>query len=248
MSVLPFVAGSRPIVTSGVWAARHPEWWTLAISAAAWLILVVGASENATPLCTGARPSPAWDATLGWTIMTLAMMPPLVMPAVRHVGFRSRRERRHVAIAEFLAGYLGIWLMAGAGLVGVVLAAAAVRTGADPLVVTLLAYAAAAAWQFTPAKRRALWRCHRVVPLALDGLRADLCCLRYGAGIGLDCIASCWLLMALPLVTPHGLAATTCVQAAMVAERYQRTRYPRRAWPAALLGAALALALWQGAG
>jgi predicted metal-binding membrane protein len=246
MAPFQIAAGARLSAPPGVWAIRHPEWWMLAISAAAWLVLIFGAPNNEVPLCTSTPSSPLLGAISGWILMTLAMMPPLVLPAVRHVGFRSLRVRRHIAIAEFLAGYLGIWLAVGIGLLVVFRATDTVRSGTDPRIVATAAYGAAILWQLTPLKRRALWRCHRTVPLALDGWRADVSCLLFGAGIGRDCVTSCWLLMALPLLAPHSLAVMACVQGAMLCERYQRARYPRQTSSLVLLGTAFLLAMYQG--
>jgi predicted metal-binding membrane protein len=243
---LRIAASTRLIGPPGVWAARHPEWWPLAISLAAWLNLVFGVPDNGMSLCTSAPPSPFMGAFFGWMSMTLAMMPPLVVLSVRHVGFRSLRDRRHTAIAEFLAGYLGIWLATGTVLAVVLFATDTIPFGTDRRIVAIPAYGAAILWQLTPFKRRALWRCHRTVPLAIESWRADLSCLRFGVGAGLDCLSSCWLLMALPLLTPHSLAVMACVQAAMVCDRYQRARYPRRAPSILLIGAAFLVDVCQG--
>src|SRR5262249_33671846 len=143
-------------------------------------------------------------------------------------------------------GYLGIWLATGTVLLAVFFATDIIPFGTDRLIVAIPAYGAAILWQLTPFKRRALWRCHRTVPLAIESWRADLCCLRVGTGAGLDCLSSCWLLMALPLLTPHNWALMACVQAAMVCERYQRARYPRRTPSVLLLGAAFLIDVYQG--
>jgi predicted metal-binding membrane protein len=241
MAPLPIGPNTPLIGAPGVWAARHPEWWTLAISLAAWLNVILGASDDGMPLCTSAPPSPFLGAFFSWISMMLAMMPPLVVPSVRHVGFRSLRDRQHTAVAEFLAGYLGIWLATGTVLLIVFFATATIPFGTDRRIVAIAAYSAAILWQLTPFKRRALWRCHRTVPLAIESWRADLSCLRFGVGAGLNCLSSCWLLMVLPLLTPHSWAVMACVQAVMVCERYQRARYPRRAPSLLLLGAAFLL-------
>jgi predicted metal-binding membrane protein len=246
MAPSPIAAIIRLIEPADVWAARHPEWWTLEISVAAWLNLILGAADNGMSLCTSAPPSPFLGAFFGWMSMTLAMMPPLVVLSVRHVGFRSLRARRHIAIAEFLAGFLGIWLATGTVLLVVFFATNTVPFGADRWIVSIPAYGATILWQLMPFKRRALWRCHRAVPLAIESWHADLACLRFGAGAGLDCLSSCWLLMTLPLLMPHNLAVMACLQTAMVCERYQRARHPRRGPSVLLLGAAFLLDVWQG--
>jgi predicted metal-binding membrane protein len=246
MERLRIPAITRLIEPAGVWAARHPEWWTLAISLAGWLILISGALDNRMSLCTSAQPSPLLGAFFDFMSMTLAMMPPLVVLSVRHVGSRSLRHRRHTAIAEFLAGYLGIWFATGTVLLVVFFATNAVLFRMDHWVVAIPAYGATILWQLTPFKRRALWRCHRTVPLSIESWRADVSCLRFGTGAGLDCLSSCWLLMAVPLLTPHNLAVMACVQTAMVCERYHRARYPRRGPSLLLLGAAFLLNVCQG--
>lgn len=246
MAVLRIAAAAWPAEPPSVWTMRHPEWWSLAISGFAWLVLMVGGPDNATALCTRTPQSPLPGALFGWVAMTLAMMPPLVVLSVRHVGFRSIRGRRHIAIAEFLAGYLGVWLATGTVLLVVFVAADAALVTTDRRLVTILAYGATMLWQFTPMKRRALWRCHRAVPLAMAGWRADLSCLRFGIGAGRDCLSSCWLLMTLPLVSPHSAASMICVQMAMLHERYQRARYPRRGPSVLLLSGAFALSLSSG--
>jgi predicted metal-binding membrane protein len=221
-------AGSIGLHALDEWLARHPEWWPLAISLAAWLSLAPDGQHEMTPLCAGASPllSPFVDAFSRWILMTVGMMPPLVVLSVRHVGFRSFRNRRHIAIAEFLAGYLAVWIAAGALLL-FLLFAADILAGTERRLVAVLAYGAAIVWQLTPFKRQALWRCHRTVPLAIDRWRTDLSCLRFGASTGVACLSSCWLLMALPVLTAHGMLTMVCLQAAMIHERYQQRQRPR---------------------
>src|SRR5260370_4358321 len=127
-------ARARPSLADRV--AAHPEWWSLAISAAAWIVLFGQTPMPAlSELCLapgGAAPSDfadrlrvAWDKVVGgrmlldWALMTLAMAPPLAIPLVRHVAIRSFSRRRHLALAEFLGGALLALLIVG----GVVLTA-----------------------------------------------------------------------------------------------------------------------------
>jgi predicted metal-binding membrane protein len=240
-------ASTLPTKLSSAWAASHPEWWGLTLSVAAWFTLLLGASRDEMPLCTSTPQSPFPDAFFDWTLMTLAMMPPLVVLSIRHVGFRSPGNRRHLAIGEFLIGYLGVWIAIGTiFLVVVSLVAAGPAFTTDRRIVTAAAYGAAILWQFTPLKRRALWRCHRIVPIAIESWHADMCCLRFGIGTGLDCLASCWLMMTVPLFAQHSAPVMACLQAAMVCERYQRSRYPRRGSSVVLLGVAYLIDVVQG--
>lgn len=208
-----------------------------------WLFLIESTADGAVPLCTSIPASRLPHAIFGWGVMIVAMMPPLVLPSVRHVAFRSLRQRRDAAISEFLAGYLSVWSVIG---VAVLAAGNELRSQpARPLVAVAL-YGAAIVWEFTPAKRRALWRCHRIAPLALDGWRAHFSCLNFGAATGLNCLASCWLLMALPILAPHSTLAMVCIQAVMLRERYQRGRYPKMAVPALLVATAFILTFQPG--
>jgi predicted metal-binding membrane protein len=237
-------AGSLRLHAMGEWFARHPEWWSLAISLAAWLSLAPDRQHEMMPLCASASPlrSPFVDSFSRWILMTIGMMPPLVVLSVRHVGFRSFCTRRHTAIAEFLAGYLGVWIAAGAVLLFVLLATD-ILDGTERRLLAVLAYGAAIVWQLTPFKRQALWRCHRTVPLAIERWRTDLSCLRFGVGTGAACLSSCWLLMALPVLTAHGMLAMVCLQAAMIHERYQQRQRPRLAASVLLLCTAFLLDL-----
>jgi predicted metal-binding membrane protein len=232
----------------GAWCERHPEWWMLTASLGAWGFLVAAPWGRALSLCTADRVglatlSPPYETRLLETgVMAIAMMPPLVIFSVRHVAFRSYRDRRSRAIAEFLAGYLGVWIALAAVFFGV-LALPPFSGAGDDVSVILIAYAAALVWQLTPWKRIALWRCHRTVPLAAEGWQAVADCLRFGTAIGASCVASCWILMALPLLGAHGFASMACLQAAMLHERYQRQVRPRMTGSVLLLSASFAFTL-----
>jgi predicted metal-binding membrane protein len=184
---------------------------------------------------------PAWPLAAEfaeWALMVIAMMSPLVVLSVRHVAFRSFRQRRHYAIAGFLVGYFGVWIAAGAVLLPALLPLRSLAAN-DRALITVAGYIVALAWQLAPWKRLALWRCHRTVALPPEGWRADAACIRFGMTIGASCIASCWALMALPALASHGLGAMACIEAAMLHERYQRRMRPRLAGSVVLLCAAL---------
>jgi predicted metal-binding membrane protein len=233
----------------GDWFARHPEWWVVAISAAAWLALAVPARHSVLlPLCAAASSnliSTSFSALSAagvssrlagdffhWVLMIAAMMPSLVILPIRHVAFRSFRDRRHRAMAEFLAGYMMVWIVAGTIVLPVLIAPEALGASEFPFIVAI-GYSIAVAWQLTPFKRRALQQCHRMVPLAPEGWPADAACIRFGLGSAGRCIASCWALMAVMMLTSPGLAAMACIQAVMIRERYQRQ--PRRRTSASVL-------------
>jgi predicted metal-binding membrane protein len=75
--------------------------------------------------------------------------------------------------------------------------------------VPALSFTTAALWQLTPVHRRALTDCHRRLPLAPTGWRADRDCLRYGGTIGAACIRTSWPLMLACAFAGHGLIAMT---------------------------------------
>lgn len=209
MSVIPFAA---PRI-----AWRHPEWWALAISACAWLALL---QPHAHHLHGG--------FTL-WVLMTLAMMLPVVVFPIRTAAERSLWRRRHRAIAGFLIGYLAMWCLAG-----VVVALFDIHGR----IAGGVAFAVAGAWQLTRWKRLALNACHRTMPLAPSGWRADRDCVRYGWRTGTRCVISCWALMLACALTGHALLATAFVMAVMLIERYT-WRPDHRVLSAAIFAASL---------
>jgi len=151
----------------------------------------------------------------GWTLMAVAMMAPVGLPAARHVGFNSIRARRQRAIALYFAAYVGVWIGFGV----VVLAAARLgrqTLGVDPDLLLAGTLAAAAAWQLTRWKRRALYGCKRTVPLPPVGLRADLGCVRFALKHGWRCLCSCWALMATTAMVDHSSILWMAVLTAFV--------------------------------
>ena len=166
---------------------ERPEAWVYALSAACWTALII---------------APAASALSHWLLMIGAMMLPMAAMAIRHVAFRSFRERRRRAIAGFLLGYAAVWLAVGPLYLalGLVVHLAAGGTILVPLAAAL---ALAAAWQATEAKRRSLRQCHRTVPLAPCGWRADRACLAFGLAHGRSCLVSCWALMLVPAAAGH---------------------------------------------
>jgi predicted metal-binding membrane protein len=239
-------------------AAGRPEALAYAVSAACWAVLLLAWTAPAAPLyCLagtglsslsfGLRSALAdlqWPWALGhWLLMIGAMMVPMTAAALRIVALRSFRERRGRALALFLLGYVAIWC-AVAPVYLVAAVAVHVAGGGAVLLPLGLAFAAAAAWQGSAAKRKALRRCHRTVPLPPAGRRADLACLRYGLDQGRSCLASCWALMLIPAAGAHHPALMLAAAAAAVAERMGPMGLPDRT--AAPLGAAAlaSVALW----
>ena len=204
-------------------AWRHPEWWALALSAGAWVLLLRGHAHVHT----------YGDLLRSWMVMSMAMMLPMVAEPMRLAAERSFWHRRHRAILAFLLGYLGCWMLIGAAVSFVHIAPSARNVAAS------IAFAVAGAWQLTRWKRRGLNGCHRSMPLAPAGWRADRDCIRFGARIGTRCIVSCWALMLACFLSGHALIATLLVTAVGLAERYARRRPDQRLLGGALFAASL---------
>jgi hypothetical protein len=175
-----------------LWA--HPDWWILAASAATGVWMVFHGIRHAGHVHLSA----ASEQLFLWFLMIVAMMVPLVSDVLRTVAFRSLRRRRHRAMAGFLAGYLGMWTLAGIPALWVVYAASS-----QALLATGLAFLLAALWAASAPRRRALVACHRTMPLAPSGWRADFDCVRFGGVIGGSCVASCFPLMLACTLTGH---------------------------------------------
>jgi predicted metal-binding membrane protein len=157
----------------------------------------------------------------GWALMAVAMMVPVTLPAVRHVGFNSIRRRRQWAMTLYFAIYIGVWVAFG------VLALAAERLarqslGLEGRVLLAFALVLAGGWQLTRVKRRALFRCRRTVPLPPVGLWADAGCARFAFQQGWRCLTSCWALMTVMAVIGHsshsGLVWMTALTALTMVE------------------------------
>lgn len=206
-----------------------PELFARAAIVAAWLTLI--AHDFVEPhhrhSMVGGLP--------GWTVMTVAMMGPAVLPAVRHVAQSSLRWRRRQAIGEFVVVYVALWVGFGT----------AALTVASPTAPSAeLAGAAlvlAAVWQVSPPKRRALWDCHRAVPFPPTGIRATMSCARFGAVHGSACIRSCWPLMAAMgfMPPPHVISAGALTAVILYERRARRPRQATRRSAAALAAAGL---------
>jgi predicted metal-binding membrane protein len=169
---------------------RYPEWWVVMVAAVAWMFMAGMSHSHASHTHasythashTGITPGIGHaQGTLGMVAMVMAMMVPLTLTNVRHVALSSLWRRRHRAIAAFLVGFLAVWIVVQSAIVGTWRLLA-------PLVgwqtAGGVAMVAAALWELAPVKRQRIRRCHRTVPLAPRGWRADADCARYGVTYG----------------------------------------------------------------
>lgn len=199
-------------------ARQHPEWWTIALSAAAWLTIMgqwlSGSAHDHTRHTTTHGSFAVSNVIASSGLMIVAMMFPMVTSSVRAVAARSLWRRRHRAILQFLAGYMAPWLL-------FTLAGSIASTGLQSSQAAAFAFGAAVIWQLTPAKRRAMFACHRTIPIAAMGWRADRDCFRSGWIIGTSCVTSCWVLMLACMLSEHSLPAMLCATVIGTIERAQ---------------------------
>lgn len=219
--------------------ARGPWPILLLISLTGWMLLPGSDHGMMTVGSCGVAPgawlSATWaramlslslnsPATLAqhWLTMLLAMMAPLIAEPLANLGASVSPHRRPAAVALFVAGYGGAWMLAGLVIVpaAFLIGSAAETSRLSPLALSL---SIAALWQVTPLKRAALALCHRK-PTALEG--ADF---HYGMVTALGCFGACWALMVAPFAV-HGedRPLMALVAVALLIERQLSARPPLR--------------------
>jgi len=230
------------------------EWWVPAASLAGWGWLAVGGNDHGfAALCAGGGPIGRlvgeWRAGIlasqlaGWLLMslamTLAMMLPLTIDALRYVSLRSFPWRRARALGGWLIGYLVPWIAAAS------IASLALMTVVGPTArpwTAAAAFLVAAVWQMTPVKGWALRACHRTRPLKPSGVSADASCLLFGVRVSAACMVSCGPMMFAAMATAWPTVALAGVFVVALRERYV-WRPPTRATALALAAAGGFLAL-----
>ena len=187
----------------------RPEWPVAALVGAAWSIVIAMQAM-------GNHRLHASSPLVAWSIMTLLMMVPVTLPAIRYLAFNSFRSRRPRAMAIYVTAYLLAWLVFGVVAIDLVSAGELLGITAPALaIVTLLA---AAAWQLVPWRRRALLSCRRTVPLPPSGWRADVACGRFAIQQAQHCMMICWPVMLLMAIVGHQLVPMLALTALVTAE------------------------------
>jgi predicted metal-binding membrane protein len=207
---------------------RYPEWWVVMAAAVAWIFMVgVSLAGMSQPHAghTGITPGRGHgQGSLGMVAMVIAMMLPLTLANVRHVALSSLWRRRHRAIAAFLVGYLAVWIVVQSVIVGRTWGLLAPLVGWETM--GGIAMVTAALWELAPIKRQRLRRCHRTVPLAPRGWRADAECAHYGLTTGFSCVTVCWALMVAAAAFSHSFMVMTVLFGVQLSGRYQRRPSP----------------------
>lgn len=199
------------------------------------------AGAGSQGLAPGGVPAHAAPARLllEWAVMVAAMMGLTLLPTLRHAARSSFAAERGRALAATLSGWIGAWMLAGVAVLPVLaLGRSALESLGLAAQGAALGSAVAALWWLSPAKARALARCHRKPVFPTEPMAQ----LRFGARHGARCIANCLPLMAPLALAPHGLAPMALLTLLLLAERQSQRPDPRG--PALVLGlAALLLAV-----
>jgi predicted metal-binding membrane protein len=234
-------AHGRQLALSLQW---RPEWRVAAVAAAAWLAVLAGLGMHRAHLGPDHSPPAVIAGLPGWSLMVVAMMVPVTLPAVRYVALNSMRRRRQRAMALYTTVYVALWALFGISALGGD-HLARVHLGLSDRVLLALVLLTAAGWQLTRAKRRALYACGRTVPLPPLGRRADAGCTRFALLHTWRCIKSCWAIMLVMVAVGHSsLVWMVALTALVVAEELTvRGRRLTRPSAAALAAAAVAVAI-----
>jgi hypothetical protein len=157
-----------------LWLASAAGWIAMALLLAGDPLTdsVVAAEHGEHVVWTGSH---VGHVTAVWFAMILAMSPPLLLREIGRLWRTSRWRLRHLTIAWFLCGYVGVWLLAGVALS--TLSGWVIHSSGRFFV----AVALVALWQCSPARQRCLNACHRVPALRVFGVAAQWDSLRYGA-------------------------------------------------------------------
>jgi predicted metal-binding membrane protein len=147
------------------------------------------------------------------------MMLPLIGSPLLQIEMQVFARRRAAAKLLFASAYFLAWSAALSAALAVLLAlrgAGAAAWAAEPLL-----FVAAAAWQGTHLKRRALQACHRPGRFRAGGAGANADMRRFGLQHGAACIAACWTVMLPMLLGEHGLLPGLAATLVLFAERHE---------------------------
>ena len=199
----------------------YPEWSSLLVSGAAWIVLTIMTLGGTWRLQSAQATALAlWLSQLSlWLVMVLAMMLPLARWSLRKTAERTLWRRRDRAIGVFVIGYIAPWALLGAIFAAVVISIAGEHIWHGLPWLAAVGFGVAALWQLTPMRRDASVACYRTMPLAPVGFRADRDCFRFGWNAGTACVLTCWPLMLACVLADHSLPAMVCTTLGTVVER-----------------------------
>jgi predicted metal-binding membrane protein len=226
----------------------------LAAMALAWLYMVrqaPGMGSRAGTMGLG-----AWAFVGMWAVMVVAMMFPTVAPTgfrlagtnapgtgrpTDSVGMLRQLERT----TSFMLGYYAVWIAFGLAIYGVLTGAAGIvhLPAHDDKWIAAAVYAAAAAYQFTPAKRACRERCvsPRCAVATTTGRPSRSSVIWESTQHALSCVGCCWAFMAVLIaVGLMNIAAMAILTVAIFVERHiKRRRLVSNTVGVLLIGAAV---------
>jgi predicted metal-binding membrane protein len=148
-----------------------------------------------------------------WTVMTVAMMLPTSLPVIATLHtFAGKRSDRLLLVALTIIGYLIVWIVFGALVLGAYLAwqrllgfnswlAERLPAGAPLLLLT------AGAFQFSSLKYKCLEKCRSPFSFVVEhwqGSAERWQAFRLGIDHGIFCVGCCWALMLLMFAVGAG--------------------------------------------
>jgi predicted metal-binding membrane protein len=172
----------------------------LGCAAAAWLVSAGQAASMAG--MGGMAMVGAGLFLVTWVAMMVAMMFPAVVPVVlTHAGVVRSRGEGTVPTVAFVVGYLVVWMVAGLVPLGAIhLLGSSIATPVSGWLLRLggAVVVLAGAYQLTPLKSACLRACRS--PLSFMGTHdlggGSSAAARAGISYGVNCVGSCWALMA----------------------------------------------------
>jgi predicted metal-binding membrane protein len=161
-----------------------------------------------------------------WTLMMSAMMLPSVTPVARLYA-RTVVTSRPARIAGLVAGYLGVWAVAGLPAYGFARMAGWLA-GAHPVAARILAvtvFATCGVYQLSSLKDKCLAHCRSPIATLLryGSYRGRFRDVMVGAHHGGFCLGCCWNLMAVLIVLgTMNIVAMAGLAAVVLAEKVAR--------------------------
>jgi hypothetical protein len=207
---------------------RHPEWIAVALSALAWVLSANATLRGGGMLRMSAVPERQVVAVIGRglsgaAIMSVAMMIPMALPTARHLALTSRWSRRQRTLSLFLIAYTGLWVTLLAPFYSATAWRGPSPTGRAAVAGAFLLIAAV--WTRTGFAIRAVRRCHLLRLLPINGIRADVACLRAGASFAANCCVACWpAMLALALLPRLQFGFMLLVSALVAADLWAARR------------------------
>ena len=182
-------------------ALKRVNLWTagvlLALAAVAWYLSIAGLGSMAMMEVS----APIYMAV--WLTMMVAMMFPAVAPVVATLArVAQRRKEAWLTVPAFVAGYLGVWTVAGLLPLAVYLSSrgmVAGMSGSPPGAIAIGGLLVIAGlYQFTPWKSTCLCACRSAIGIVMshDFRTGAMGASRAGASHGAYCLGCCWALMA----------------------------------------------------